>query len=130
MPAVDQHCEGVVDTLAMAREMHPGQRNSLDALCKRYGIDNSNRTLHGALLDCELLSAVYLAMTRGQESLMMTMTDTQSRQSGSRAVHLRPPPVLAVVPGPELTEHHALLDAINRESKGACLWLMGDGAAD
>lgn len=128
--AIDQHCESVVDTLAMAREMHPGQRNSLDALCKRYVIDNSNRTLHGALLDCELLGAVYLAMTRGQESLMMTMTDAHSGQSGTRADYLRPRPFLVVVPDSELTRHRALLDAINRESKGACLWLTDGSEAD
>jgi DNA polymerase-3 subunit epsilon len=130
LPAIDQHCAGVVDTLAMAREMHPGQRNSLDALCKRYAVDNSNRTLHGALLDCELLGAVYLAMTRGQESLMMSMADAQSGQSGTRAGYVRRRPVLVVVPGPELAEHHALLDVINRESKGACLWLAGGSEAD
>ena len=130
LPAIDHHCDAVVDTLTMAREMHPGQRNSLDALCKRYGIDNSNRTLHGALLDCELLGAVYLAMTRGQESLMMSMTDAQSGQSGTRAGHVRPRPLLVVVPEPELTGHHALLEAINRESKGACLWLASGSELD
>uniref|UniRef100_UPI0025EBD3F1 DNA polymerase III subunit epsilon n=1 Tax=Thiobacillus sp. TaxID=924 RepID=UPI0025EBD3F1 len=62
-------CDGVTDTLALAKTLHPGQRNNLDALCKRYGVDNTARTLHGALLDCELLAAVYLALTRGQESL-------------------------------------------------------------
>jgi DNA polymerase-3 subunit epsilon len=125
LPAIDQHCEGVVDTLAMAREMHPGQRNNLDALCKRYEVDNSNRTLHGALLDCELLAAVYLAMTRGQESLMMTMTDAQSAQSARFSGRLRPRPICVVVPVEELTLHDALLEAINRESKGACIWLTG-----
>lgn len=129
LPPLGHHCEGVVDTLAMAREMHPGQRNSLDALCKRYAVDNSSRTLHGALLDCELLAAVYLAMTRGQESLMMTMTDAHYARSGIDAGCLRPRPVSAAVPVAELAEHDAVLEAINRESKGACLWLAGVGAA-
>ena len=64
-----QHTSGVIDTLKMARKRHPGQRNNLDALCKRYGIKNSHRKLHGALLDAEILADLYLAMTRGQESL-------------------------------------------------------------
>jgi len=71
MGKVESVSGGVIDTLKMAKELHPGQRNNLDALCKRYGVDNSSRTLHGALLDAELLADVYMAMTRGQESLMM-----------------------------------------------------------
>ncbi len=71
MGKVENVSGGVIDTLKMAKELHPGQRNNLDALCKRYGVDNSSRTLHGALLDAELLADVYMAMTRGQESLMM-----------------------------------------------------------
>jgi DNA polymerase-3 subunit epsilon len=88
MGTVESVSAGVIDTLKMAKELHPGQRNNLDALCKRYGIDNSSRTLHGALLDAELLADVYMAMTRGQESLMMdvgtqkemTQTATFNRQ--------------------------------------------------
>lgn len=68
---VETLCNGVIDTLKMAKELHPGKRNSLDALCDRYEIDNSQRTLHGALLDTELLAEVFLAMTRGQNSLMI-----------------------------------------------------------
>jgi DNA polymerase-3 subunit epsilon len=64
-------CNGVIDTLRMAKDLHPGKRNSLDALCERYDIDNSSRTLHGALLDTELLAEVFLAMTRGQNTLMI-----------------------------------------------------------
>ena len=70
MPGGDGALADVLDTLAMARELHPGKRNSLDALCERYAVDNSGRKLHGALLDAELLAEVYLAMTRGQESLI------------------------------------------------------------
>ena len=77
MGTVESVSAGVIDTLKMAKELHPGQRNNLDALCKRYGIDNSSRTLHGALLDAELLADVYMAMTRGQESLMMEVRTTK-----------------------------------------------------
>src|SRR5690606_25934522 len=68
---IQNYCMQIVDTLILARELHPGRRNNLDALCERYQIDNAHRTLHGALLDAELLADVYLAMTRGQESLLM-----------------------------------------------------------
>lgn len=129
LPPITQHCGGVVDTLAMAREMRPGQRNSLDALCKHYGVDNSSRTLHGALLDCELLGAVYLAMTRGQESLMMVSSQSDSMQSETPSNKLRSRPLRITVPEPELTEHRAMLEEINRESQGACVWLAGDGDA-
>ena len=111
--------EGVVDTLVLARERHPGQRNNLDALCKRYGIDNSNRSLHGALLDCELLAAVYLAMTRGQESLLMA----DAQRSTSRAGVRRASPLALVAAGEDIEQHDRLLDAIQRESGGSCLWL-------
>lgn len=122
---LDHHVSGVVDTLVMARNMHPGQRNNLDALCKRYGVDNANRTLHGALIDCELLAQVYLAMTRGQESLAMDdgQTNAGVRQSPSR---MRCRPVVRQVSAEEAVAHEALLQEIERESKGACLWLKAD----
>ena len=75
------HCRGVLDTLAMARQLHPGKRNSLDALCERYAVDRSARTLHGALIDTELLAQVYLAMTRGQDSLLDTVSEGESNVS-------------------------------------------------
>jgi DNA polymerase-3 subunit epsilon len=75
------HCGGVLDTLAMARQLHPGKRNSLDALCERYAVDRSARTLHGALIDTELLAQVYLAMTRGQDSLLDTVSANHSNVS-------------------------------------------------
>lgn len=82
MGTVENVSAGIIDTLKMAKEMHPGQRNNLDALCKRYSVDNSGRTLHGALLDAELLADVYMAMTRGQESLSMEMsTPTELAQT-------------------------------------------------
>src|SRR5213595_2953482 len=71
LPTFSDHCSGVIDTLVHAKEMHPGKRNSLDALCDRYGVSNAHRKLHGALLDAELLADVYLSMTRGQNSLSM-----------------------------------------------------------
>lgn len=80
---VETHVSGIIDTLKMAKEMRPGQRNNLDALCRHFGIDNSQRTLHGALLDAELLAEVYIAMTRGQESLLMELSspETQTTQT-------------------------------------------------
>src|SRR5512139_3378631 len=110
-------CDGVTDTLAMAKALHPGQRNNLDALCKRYGVDNAARTLHGALLDCELLAAVYLALTRGQESLSIGL-ETRSAQRGAGTERVRPRPVLLQAPEAERAAHETLLDAIGKESKG------------
>jgi DNA polymerase III subunit epsilon len=75
---LDKHCVSVIDTLKLARDLHPGQKNNLDALCRRYGIDNSARALHGAMLDAELLAEVYLAMTRGQDSLDMEIMPRQA----------------------------------------------------
>lgn len=80
---LEQLCT-VVDTLIMARQRHPGQRNSLDALCKRYNIDNSQRTLHGALLDAEILADVYLAMTRQQDSLFVPTTVAEAALNGAQ----------------------------------------------
>lgn len=112
---------GVTDTLAMAKALHPGQRNNLDALCKRYGVDNSARTLHGALVDCELLAAVYLALTRGQESLSIGL-DTHDADQRGAAARERPRPGRLAATADELAAHAATLAAIDKESKGACLW--------
>jgi DNA polymerase III subunit epsilon len=121
-PPLAQCCSGVVDTLKLARELHPGRKNSLDALCERYAIDNSGRTLHGALLDAELLAEVYLAMTRGQDSLLMELDAAPA--CGLHAVlsdqHL-PLHVLRADPQ-ELAEHDRVLAEIDRDSKGNCLW--------
>ncbi len=115
------HCPSVIDTLRMAKELHPGKRNSLDALCDRYQIDNSARTLHGALLDAELLAEVYLAMTRGQESLMIEVESTQAdvgaaefRRGELKLAVLRASP-------DELAIHEAQLADIDKIS-GAALW--------
>lgn len=120
-------CRGVTDTLAMAKALHPGQRNNLDALCKRYGVDNAARTLHGALLDCELLAAVYLALTRGQESLSIGLDMSDGGADAGRARE-RPRPLILPASTEELAAHAALLAAIDKESKGACLWSAQQGA--
>jgi DNA polymerase-3 subunit epsilon len=109
----------VIDTLVMARKRHPGQRNSLDALCARYGVDNSNRQLHGALLDAEILADVYLRMTGGQTDLALGSDESQdSGGAGTRATHRRAVrserPRLRVIEADaeELAAHEAQLDAI------------------
>ncbi|MDE1989534.1 MAG: DNA polymerase III subunit epsilon [Betaproteobacteria bacterium] len=115
-------CPQVTDTLTMARELHPGKRNTLDALCERYGVDNSRRTFHGALLDAELLGDVYLAMTRGQETLLVetaSATAAESRQTMHRSSK---PLVVRYATLEELDSHLALLEKIDQASKGRCLW--------
>jgi len=119
---VAQVCSGVVDTLKMAREMHPGRRNSLDALCERYAIDNSGRTLHGALLDAELLAEVYLAMTRGQESLIMELEPAPASGLQTKLAAERPLLHVLRASADELAEHERVLAEIGKESKGNCLW--------
>ena len=114
----------VIDTLLMARNLHPGQRNSLDALCKRYGVDNSTRTLHGALLDCELLAQVYLSMTRGQETLVMETSSLAGAMTRSDRDRQRPRPVAATIAEQDLAAHLELLKQIDRESGGSCLWMQ------
>ena len=121
---IERHVDGVIDTLRHARDLHPGRKNSLDALCERYQIDHSHRTVHGALLDAQLLAEVYLAMTRGQDSL---------------AIELEAPPAAAPVLAPgasggrrtlivlyataeESTAHAMVLEAIAGESKGRLVW--------
>lgn len=118
-------CE-VTDTLVMARKKHPGQRNSLDALCKRYGIDNSNRELHGALLDAELLSDVYLAMTGGQYSLLLSGLEDQDDEAEDTGIRRlssdRPPLAVITADANELTAHAAILGLIDKASGGNCRW--------
>lgn len=118
----------VVDTLKVAREMHPGKKNSLDALCGRYEIDNAHRSLHGALLDTELLAEVYFAMTRGQESLLgedVPMT----RKPAVLSTDAARPKLRVLQPSTdELAEHEQQLADIDKASKGACLWKRLEGA--
>ncbi len=115
----------VVDTLALARRMHPGQRNSLDALCARYAIDNSKREKHGALLDAEILADVYLAMTGGQVALSLDAMEDAASVAGSGIRRLpsdRPP--LCVVLGDvnEQAAHEAYLDRLDEGLQGVCVW--------
>ena len=114
----------VVDTLVLARELHPGQRNTLDALCKRYEIDNSNRELHGALLDARILADVYLAMTGGQTDLGLRFAASPARTDRLKAEHPGPRPAFRVLQPSEdeLARHRSRLEAI-REMSGRCLWL-------
>jgi len=124
---------GLTDTLALARERFPGKRNNLDALCERFGVDNAGRKLHGALLDAQLLAEVYLAMTRGQETLTIDVAPTvKAAGAADRASAGRPKAPLAVLAPSteELAAHEAYLEALDRESKGRCVWrTLGDAAA-
>jgi DNA polymerase-3 subunit epsilon len=121
-PRLDVVCR-VSDTLAMAREIHPGKRCSLDALCERYAVDSSKRTLHGALLDAQLLCDVWLAMTRGQDALDIVVAgaaaEAPSLSASGEAALI---PVLRANDA-ELAEHAAMCARIDTESKGRCLWL-------
>jgi DNA polymerase-3 subunit epsilon len=120
----------VLDTLLLAREMHPGQRNSLDALCKRYSIDNSHRDWHGALLDARLLADVYLAMTGGQSALAFAESSSSGHASGVHATTpLQRPAELRVVPASadELAAHELLLALIDKQSGGQCYWRPATG---
>ena len=121
----------VIDTLIMARQRHPGQRNNLDALCQRYGVDNSLRELHGALLDAEILADVYLAMTGGQTALALATTDTESGANASTDVSIRRVAVareqLRVIAANavELEAHAAQLALIDKASGGKTLFRSG-----
>jgi DNA polymerase-3 subunit epsilon len=122
LPPFVKHCGGVIDTLVHAKELHPGKRNSLDALCDRYGISNAHRKLHGALLDSELLADVYLAMTRGQNMLSM---DVEVESSGGGTLVEAGPlgEILVLAPSlDELAAHDEMLAALDKGVKGECVW--------
>ncbi|WP_323120788.1 DNA polymerase III subunit epsilon [Burkholderia alba] len=126
LPPFTEHCGGVIDTLVQAKSMFPGKRNSLDALCDRFDISNAHRTLHGALLDSELLAEVYLAMTRGQESLVIDMLGDGGSADGNGdtpriAFGTLDLPVLAASDD-ELAAHQSQLDELDKSVKGACVW--------
>ena len=106
-------CDRIIDTLKMAKEARPGQRNNLDALCKHFGIDNSKRTLHGALLDAELLAEVYMAMTRGQDSLLIDLQQVKEEQAvtiETSSVKLR----VLQADGDELQAHRVYLEGLKK----------------
>ncbi|ADJ27244.1 DNA polymerase III subunit epsilon [Nitrosococcus watsonii] len=132
---VSVNCQ-VLDTLQLARQRHPGQKNNLDALCKRYGIDNSRRDLHGALLDAEILAGVYLAMTGGQVSLSLHEYGDNSTSSRSGEGNYRPvsaeraPLKIARASREEQRAHEACLTAIDKTSAGACVWHQLDSLPD
>lgn len=117
----------VLDTLKMARDKHPGQKNNLDALCKRYEVDNSNRELHGALLDAEILADVYLAMTGGQVSLTLTAEETEAASTKTSDADLgkleRQPLTVLRATDDEVAAHAAMLEKVNKASGGNCVWL-------
>lgn len=126
-PRLEDRCK-IVDTLVMARGKHPGQRNSLDALCQRYGVDNSQRDLHGALLDAEILADVYLLMTGGQTALQLSDNDSGAQDGASRSeriirlgVDRQALPIISPT-SEELEAHEAQLEAIASASGGKVLW--------
>lgn len=119
---IASHCKPITDTLRMARDLHPGKRNSLDALCERYEIDNSQRTLHGALLDAELLAEVYLAMTRGQDALIIDLAPSRASASAAAVDLSRLDLCVVVASAEELAAHARQLEEIDKASKGSCVW--------
>ena len=125
----------VLDTLMLARELHPGQRNSLDALCKRYEVDNSRRELHGALLDARLLADVYLAMTGGQSALALGDAGAaparpgQAPRPGSTLARGAEPLQILYASEAECSAHEAMLALIEKVSGGRCVWLAIEGTA-
>ncbi len=124
-PRLETHVAAVTDTMTLAREMFPGKRSSLDALCERLGVDRSARTLHGALLDAELLAQVYLAMTRGQEALLIDEALPRHRTSAHASPELLnlDLPVL-FASEPELKAHEAVLQQLDASSAGKTVWRL------
>ncbi|WP_288391898.1 DNA polymerase III subunit epsilon [uncultured Herbaspirillum sp.] len=125
LPSFKEHVSDVVDSLQMAKELHPGRRNSLDALCDRYGISNAHRVLHGALLDAELLAEVYLSMTRGQNSLTMDLGAEEDLSEGEDGkLELAPLAEVIVVTASEeeLGLHEEVLNQLDKEARGSCVW--------
>jgi len=122
LPPFDEHIGGVIDTLVQAKEMRPGKRNSLDALCDHFGISNAHRKLHGALLDAELLADVYLAMTRGQNSLGMDI-EVEEVATGVDFAQVALAEIFVVrATADELAAHEELLNGLDKAVKGSCVW--------
>lgn len=122
-PPITDVVSGVIDSLVMAKELFPGKRNGLDALCDRLGVDNSGRTLHGALLDAELLADVYINMTRGQDALIMEMDVAEGQDGEALVVDLSrfELPVL-LANANEVQAHESVLADIDKASKGRLVW--------
>jgi len=120
---LEQHVARITDTLSSAKELHPGKKNSLDALCERYFVDNSKRSLHGALADAYLLAECYLAMTRGQESLMMELDAPSAAAAGAAGMILDVAKLIVQrASSEELAAHEQYLDAMEKDAKGPSLW--------
>jgi DNA polymerase-3 subunit epsilon len=120
---VQDYVATITDTLLFAKELHPGKKNSLNALCERYFVDNTNRTLHGALADARLLAECYLAMTRGQESLMMELEAPAAAAAAAAGLILDVTRLIVQrASAEELALHEAYLDAMEKEARGATLW--------
>lgn len=129
LPPLRTSCAGVIDTLKMAKEQNPGKKASLDALCERHQIANGHRTLHGALLDAEILAEVYLAMTRGQESLMMLLDEAPPSLDEAAAQRRDRQPLRIIrANDEEQAEHDRVLAAIAKSNKGQCLWIAPEQA--
>lgn len=122
LPKFIEHVDSVIDSLQMAKEQHPGRRNSLDALCDRYGISNAHRTLHGGLLDAALLSEVYLAMTRGQNSLGMDEEEVVVAGSELLAPVAMADIIFLPATDDELAAHAEALAGLDKAVKGQCIW--------
>lgn len=121
---IDTSCT-VLDTLALARKMHPGQKNNLDALCRRYEVNNAHRELHGALLDAEILADVYLFMTGGQTDLLLAGQGNESQSEVGEIRRLsseRPQLRVLRAGGEEMNAHEARLQSISQSNGGTCLW--------
>lgn len=123
LPPVTEVVSGVIDSLVMAKEMFPGKRNGLDALCDRLGVDNSGRTLHGALLDAELLADVYINMTRGQDALLIDASDAQGGGPDTELIDLSQFQLpLLEASEQEIAAHESLLADLDKASKGKTIW--------
>ena len=122
-PPIKTYVNSVADTLAMAKDMFPGKRNSLDALCDRLGVDNSGRTLHGALLDAELLADVYIYMTRGQDALLIEVEDSSDSKKRADAIDMQSLKLTVISASEqELAAHEEVLAQIDKASNGQTLW--------
>lgn len=129
LPRIADITVNVIDSLALAKKQFPGKRNNLDILCDRFEIDNSQRTLHGALLDAQLLAEVYLAMTRGQKSLIIDDSPSSNQQGNDSVSNVLAseiadiPMIVLSATSEELATHESVLDGIEKDNKGkACLW--------
>ncbi len=125
LPEVEKSC-AILDTLAMARQKHPGQKNNLDALCKRYYVDNSQRDLHGALLDAEILADVYLLMTGGQTNLLLGAESSKNGEQQTSSIRRlssdREPLAVVMATSNELSAHEKKLEELDNRVEGACIW--------